>query len=67
MMEELAGLQTAQNVDQQRADALIEEQRRLNDELERLNARDSGASAAEAEALRERQRRALGRMRATLG
>jgi chromosome segregation ATPase len=67
MMEELSQLQTARNVDQQRAEALIEEQRRLNDDLERLNTRDSGASAAEAAALRERQQRALGRMRATLG
>lgn len=67
MMEELSRLQTARNVDQQRAEALIEEQRRLNDELERLNSRDTGATAAEAAALRQRQQQALGRMRATLG
>lgn len=67
MMAELSRLQTARNVDQQRAEELIAEQRRLNDEVERLNARDTGATAAEAQALRERQQRALGRMRATLG
>ena len=67
MMEELSRLQTARNVDQQRAEALIAEQRRLNDELERLNNRDTGATAAEAQALRERQQRVLSRQRALLG
>lgn len=53
-------------VERQRLEQLLAEERRLTDELERLNAR-GGATAAETQAIEQRQERLRGQLRAVLG
>ena len=64
---EIESANRATTVERQRLEGLLAEERRLTDELERLNQRGGGASAAEAAALERRQDRLRGQLRAVLG
>jgi chromosome segregation ATPase len=64
---ELSSVEGARAVERQRLEALLAEERRLGDELERLNARGGGATADEAADIERRQERLRSQMRALLG
>jgi hypothetical protein len=53
-------------VEQARLEALLEEQRRLSEEVQALNERGSGATAAQAEAIQRRQDRVRAQLEAVL-
>jgi chromosome segregation ATPase len=66
IMAEIEQANRDTTVEQGRLESLLEEQRRLSEEVEALNGRGTGATAAEAETIRQRQARVRAQLEAVL-
>ena len=66
IMAEIEQANRDTTVEQARLEDLLQEQRRLSEEVEALNARGGGATSAEAEAIRQRQARVRAQLEAVL-